>query len=174
MLTLGNVYHLECQPYFTISNPDTNMVLSVDASPSHRGQYGELPCIMMQLAFGNDNQLWYWESDLNGEFYIKSKGYPSMVLDVNGNDYHHRSWGQVSLYHTAHGGDNQKWKITGSEIVSNWNNLRLDISKSNTLHSASQRTNIGEQVTNVGCCRKNGQLNQQWQIIIPTNNEMET
>ena len=35
-MTLGNVYHLECQPYFTISNPDTNMVLSVDANPSHR------------------------------------------------------------------------------------------------------------------------------------------
>jgi len=167
--TLGSVYHLECQPYFIITNPDTNMVLSVDANPSHRGQYGEFPCIMMKLSNGNDKQLWYWESDLDGEFFIKSKGYPSKVLDVNGHDYNHRDWGQVSLYDVAHGGENQKWKITGSEIVSNWDNLRLDISKNKTLHSA-QGINIGEQIPNVGCCDRNGQSNQQWQIVIPTGN----
>ena len=34
--TLQKVYHCECQPYFVIKNPHTNMVLSVESNPNRR------------------------------------------------------------------------------------------------------------------------------------------
>ena len=77
-----------------------------------------------------------------------------MFLDLNGQDYNDRNWGQVSLYHTGHGGENQQWTIDGCQIISNWCDLRLDI-----FEGCSQAG------TNVGCYQNHDGLNQQWSIV---------
>jgi len=137
--------------YFMIQNIETNLMLTVvgDDERSH----GELPCTVQPACTGttsNDNQLWYWSNGNN----LKCKAYPDKILDLNGQDHNDRNWGQVSLYHTEHGGENQQWTIDGCEIKSNWCNLRLDIFEG-----------CVEAGTNVGCYQKNDAPNQQWRVV---------
>ena len=109
-----------------------------------------LPCTVQTFS-GKDNQLWYWFEECN----LKCKAYPDKFLDLNGHDYNDRNWGQVSLYHTGHGGKNQQWTIDGCEIISNWCDLRLDIFEGSC-----------EAGANVGCYQKNDEApNQQWSIV---------
>ena len=98
----------------------------------------------------NDNQLWFWSKGNN----LKCKAHPDKILDLNGQDYNDRNWGQVSLYHTEHGGENQKWTIDGCEIKSHWGDLRLDIFEG--------RVKAG---TKVGCYQKNGFPRQKWRMV---------
>ena len=115
--------------------------------------HGELPCRVQPACTGttsNDNQLWYWSNGNN----LKCKAYPDKILDLNVQDHNDRNWGQVSLYHTEHGGENQQWTIDGCEIKSNWCNLRLDIFEG-----------CVEAGTNVGCYQKNDAPNQQWRVV---------
>ena len=68
------------------------------------------------------------------------------------------SWGKVSLYHIPHGGDNQKWKIVDGNVICKYQDLRLDI--------AMGSGGPGGVGANVGCCKKNYKMNQQWEILV--------
>ena len=103
-----------------------------------------------------DSQLWFWKRDLDDQFYLKSKAYPTKCLDLSCQE--RSSWRQVSLYQTPHGGDNQKWKIVDGKIICNYRNLRLDIAM-----GSGGPGGIG---ANVGCCEKNDEMNQQWEILV--------
>ena len=115
---------------------------------------------------GKDSQFWFWERDMDDQFYLKSKAYPTKILDLDMiNDYRKKSWGQVSLYHIPNGGDNQKWKIVDGEVICKYRDLRLDIAI-----GSGGPCGIG---ANVGCCIKNDARNQQWEIIVPNLRETE-
>ena len=114
---------------------------------------GELPCTVQPACDGstsNDNQLWFWSNDNN----LKCKAHPDKILDLNVQDYYDRNWGQISLYHTENGGENQQWTIDGCEIKSNVCDLRLDIFEG-----------CIEAGTNVGCYQKTDAPNQQWCVV---------
>ena len=122
-----------------------------------RGPNGLFPCIMIpqsNVKNAEDSQLWFWERDLDDQFYLKSKAYPTQILNLNVKN----SLGQVSLHHTPNGGDNQKWKIVDDKIICKYQDMRLDIAM-----GSGGPGGIG---ANVGCCKKNDAMNQQWEILI--------
>jgi len=170
-LTQGHVYHSKCQPYFIIKNPMTNMVLTVESNLINRGAYDEYPCYILPLVEESSKQLWFWDRDIDGDFYIRSKAYPTKILDLNRTDFHHKGifWkaGNVSLYHSAHQYSNQKWKIIDGEIVCKYENLRLAISEDNQYPVKSTNG------YNVGCFEKNGGLNQKWEIMVLDQNQIQ-
>ena len=52
------------------------------------------PCILMPQSNVNnakDSQLWFWERDLDDQFYLKSKTYQTKILD----DYQHSGRGST-------------------------------------------------------------------------------
>ena len=71
-------------------------------------------------------------------------------------------WGPVSIYPHYHGGENERWKVVGKEIVSDYKNLRLDVQFGND-HNG----------TLVGCTKKTGLINQQWKLPMPPSAAME-
>ena len=104
---------------------------------------------------GGDNQLWFWDNDS-----IRSKKYPDKVLDLHMNNFRENGWGKVYLF-TYNGGNNQKWKIDMNNIISEYDNLYLDVKDDSTNSGAP-----------VGGYPSNGNANQQW--IITTPNYMKT
>ena len=66
---------------------------------------------------------------------------------------------KIYLYHSiTHGGDNQKWKIVDGNVICKYQDLRLDI--------AMGSGGPGGVGANVGCCKNNDKMNQQWEILV--------
>jgi len=160
-LTQGHVYHSKCQPYFIIKNPMTNMVLTVESNLINRGAYDEYPCYILPLVEESSKQLWFWDRDIDGDFYIRSKACPTKVLVIS--DFA----GNVSLYQYAHQSSNQKWKIIDGEIVCKYENLRLAISEDDQYPVKSTNR------YNVGCFEKNDGPNQKWEIMVLDQNQIQ-
>lgn len=111
--------------YFIITNRLSGKVLDVSllqkSTPGH---------VHMWSYHGRDNQLWFWDDDC-----IRSKQFPSKVLDLHMRDYSRDKWGKVYL-HQFHGGDNQRWEMDGNIIISKYKRLRLDVKQSDMTDGA--------------------------------------
>ena len=109
---------------------------------------------------------------MDGDFFVRSKAYPTKILDLNQTDFEHNGkfWkrGTVSLSDHAHGNDNQKWNIVNSEIVCNYLDLRLAISWD------FQNPVKSRNGSNVGCFKQNDGCAQKWEIMILYQNQILT
>ena len=103
--------------------------------------------VLMWSFHGLDHQLWFMD-----EKSVRSKKYPDKVLHLHTENYKNRGFGNVIL-HPFHGGPNQRWKLEGDNIISDYQGLRLDIKQSNYDDGAL-----------VGGYRNTGNINQKWSM----------
>lgn len=103
--------------------------------------------VLMWSFHGLDHQLWFMDENS-----VRSKKYPDKVLHLHTENYKNRGFGNVIL-HPFHGGPNQRWKLEGDNIISDYQGLRLDIKQSNYDDGAL-----------VGGYRNTGNINQKWSM----------
>jgi len=135
--------------YFKIIGEGSGKVL--DASMSNIGE------VVLWESNGQDNQLWFWDGPSRDA--LRNKQFPHMVLDFNFDDYQGNQWGKVYLTNDFHNGWNQRWQISGPEIICKGfarqtvPNLCLDVK--------AHASNNGAKV---GVYQRNGGSNQRWRV----------
>jgi hypothetical protein len=105
-------FNTDQRTYFRISNGVSAKVLIADSN-SHSINVGEYSVA--------EDQLWFWDGDS-----IRSKAYPDQVMDLNIAEYESSGWGSVYL-HPFNAGDNQRWQPNNGQLVSSYDDLKLDV-----------------------------------------------